>query len=234
MFFILKLTPCPLSFSAPAAEPSREPQVGSEASSRHSSAPASSRSASGRRRRHSRVRRFGSHVSSSPTVSRTIPRKRARGRPRKKTQGKGSPLIPRELVAVLCSFRTLKTQIFGIADPIWEEYDSTSESEIFQCKRCGDRLTASKGSTYGMRVHLESKHTRHAVEIDRESLRNWLVTAMITVLNIPISTFGHVLISMIFWLMGLGPMNAKIARRHSDAETRLVNKCFRIFSRYRV
>lgn len=54
----------------------------------------------------------------------------------------------------------------------------------------------------------------------RDRLKRWIVAAMITLLNVSQAAFNHMIMSILFRLARLGPINSNMARSFIDMEAK--------------
>lgn len=105
------------------------------------------------------------------------------------------------------------------SDPIWKQFKPTAVDEIYQCVTCNKLLKAVNQSKASLRTHADM-HTKEQRMRQQNDTKKWLVSGMISVLNIPINNFKHGIVRSMFALMNMQPIDDAIARRFTDEEAR--------------
>ena len=63
-------------------------------------------------------------------------------------------------------------------------------------------------------------HRNEEKEFERETLKAWLISVLVTVVNIPLNAFNSFAMKILFWLARLCPVNSKKARSLADGEAK--------------
>lgn len=107
------------------------------------------------------------------------------------------------------------------SDPIWGKFEKiSSDPDRRRCKTCPRQIKVRNGDKWtkcGLVKHL-MLHKRKRENLDKDTLKAWLVGCMVTVLNIPCQVFNSVIFRILFWLTSLGPVSAATARGLCDNE----------------